>query len=63
MLEYVKGFFPPPLSKPASALLDIHLKLFTLNQLRVFEQTLNRKADREIVLPNQSAVHDFFNLL
>jgi hypothetical protein len=40
MPEYVKVFFSPPLSKPASALLEIHLQLFTLNKLRVFEQTL-----------------------
>jgi hypothetical protein len=40
MPEYVKGFLPAPLNKPASALLENHLKLFTLNQLRAFEQTL-----------------------
>jgi hypothetical protein len=40
MPEYVKGLLPPPLRKPSSALLDIHLKLFTLNQLKVSEQTL-----------------------
>jgi hypothetical protein len=40
MLVYVKSFLPPSLSKPASALLDIHSKLFTLNQLKSSEQTL-----------------------
>jgi hypothetical protein len=44
MLEYLKGFLQYPLSKPASALFEIHLKLFTLKQLRVFEQTLVKGA-------------------
>jgi hypothetical protein len=42
MQEYVKGFLQHPLSKPASALLDILPKLFTLKQLKVAEQTLIR---------------------
>jgi hypothetical protein len=38
MLEYVKGFLPPPLSKPASALLEILLNVFTKYLFRVTEQ-------------------------
>jgi hypothetical protein len=41
----MQGFLLLSLSILASALLDIHLKLFTLNQLRVFKQNLFKLND------------------